>query len=737
MFLLSSSLLAVFAFVIFQQSQIYERSNFWLVHSYQGMNLARAGLINAIDAANAEKDYIASGNAVDLDTYTRAIGGLNARMAELSMAAIDDTKQQQNIRNFEEAASNLIKTTYASIDETKRGRTTPYTIKNALDSNAAAIGLMRDTFESFRLTGTSVLEERRRSVQYEQRNNMWTLIIGAILWLGAIIIANIVIFKLIGRHSRAMENFRKREELFSAVINGVNDGIFDYNVVTGTIEYSLSYKQIIGYNVEEISNEHDNFYDLIHPDDVAQAQEVMQQYFDKKIPTYYNTFRVRHRNGKWIWIMSRGVGIWDEAGNIQRLIGTHTDITIQKQREEELRYFILENDRQRQELAIQKERAEAASHAKSDFLAMMSHEIRTPMNAVIGLSQLLLKTPLDAKQQVMVDTLCTNADVLLKLVNDLLDISRIESGQVQIEARQFSFDDIMTTLRAMFAGQMAQKGLTFTAQNNIGKRLFVGDSLKLQQIMVNLIGNALKFTTKGGITIKADAEPLDNNKVKIKILVQDTGIGIPDEKLATIFEKFVQADQTISRRFGGSGLGLAISRSLANLMGGDITVVSKVNEGSAFTVSVVLTTSQIEAPQIAAIQSQAQPQSSLGHVLIVEDYAPNVMVASMMLAHLGYTVEDANCGKVALEKIADCTMPYLAILMDVQMGDMDGFEATRLIRALEQQKGFRHFIIGVTAHALSGDREKCLDAGMDDYMSKPINIDLLAQKLNKITAQAA
>jgi CheY-like chemotaxis protein len=337
----------------------------------------------------------------------------------------------------------------------------------------------------------------------------------------------------------------------------------------------------------------------------------------------------------------------------------------------------------------------------------------------------------------MADTLCTNADVLLKLVNDLLDISRIESGQIQMEARQFSLDDILKTLRAMFNSQMNQKGLKFITVNNLVSHVFLGDPLRLQQILVNLIGNALKFTTQGEITISAEAIPVDTNKVMAKISVRDTGVGIAEEKLSNIFEKFVQADQTISRRFGGSGLGLAISLSLARMMGGDISVSSKPNEGSVFTLTLPLSIVRTVTPKAVIEEIVPATASALSHILIVEDYAPNVMVATMMLNHLGYSVEDANCGKLAIEKVAARTKPYLAILMDVQMYEMDGFETTRRIRALEQQKGFHHFIIGVTAHALSGDRERCIDAGMDDYMSKPINMELLAQKLNKMPANAA
>ena len=418
-----------------------------------------------------------------------------------------------------------------------------------------------------------------------------------------------------------------------------------------------------------------------------------------------------------------------------------------------------ENEFQRRELEMAMAKAEQANQAKTDFLATMSHEIRTPMNAVVGLAELLGTTDLSEHQRSMVDTLRTNANVLLSLISDLLDISRVESGQIQLEEKIFSINTMLSDLHAMFTGEAKRKNLNLTLTNIPEQVYVIGDRTRLHQILMNLIGNALKFTEFGGITIDASYQHITPSSIsraqedrgKLRVIVRDTGIGIAPEKISGIFDKFVQADQSINRRFGGSGLGLAICKQLAHLMGGDIEVASLPGSGSSFTLDLTLPTADAAhfhalehaatgLPRLAVDNASTTPSSTEPpKVLLVEDYPANVMVATLMLEHLGYRHQVANTGLEAVEAVRQAHQPFYAVLMDVQMHGMDGYETTRQIRALELLRGMpRHSIIGLTAHALAGDRERCLAAGMDDYMTKPVQPELLAKKLaNAGTRQGA
>jgi len=391
-----------------------------------------------------------------------------------------------------------------------------------------------------------------------------------------------------------------------------------------------------------------------------------------------------------------------------------------------IRDLLAERVRQADALKTAAERAQAANVAKSEFLANMSHEIRTPMNAIIGLSAILSRESLTERQRKYVETLSSSAESLLMLINDLLDISKIEANGIEIEQVPFRLDQVLDRIADINSVRLAEKRLQLLLNiDNIRGKWFRGDPTRVLQILTNLCGNAIKFTDHGTITIESVVF-MDSNQVAIT--VADTGIGIPADKLERIFDKFTQADNTISRKFGGTGLGLAISKTLAELMGGSIRVISTLGTGSAFTLMLPLPCtdpSHNDTDTTAVIDSAA---SRKGCVLLVEDYPPNVLVARTFLEMFGYDVDLAENGKVAVDKAANRS--YVAILMDIQMPIMDGFEATQRIRVMNGDgRNSKTPIVGMTAHALQGIREKCLAAGMNEYLSKPFVPADLEKKL--------
>ncbi len=443
-------------------------------------------------------------------------------------------------------------------------------------------------------------------------------------------------------------------------------------------------------------------------------------------------------DGRILSIEERIARIRDPAGcQFERMMpsGTHVEFNFQPLddgRTLGIYRNITELKRRQTELENARDAAEAANQAKSTFLATISHEIRTPMNGVIGTAELLEREPLDERQKRLVRTVRTSAMALLRIIDDVLDFSKIEAGRMELEEAPFQLRAVVEGTGETLSVQAESRGLAVTTVIEPGTPDHLrGDATRVRQILFNLIGNAIKFTEVGEIRVHVRTVSEINGRVRLALSVADTGIGVSTEQAARLFQPFSQADNSTTRRFGGTGLGLSIVRRLAELMGGGVTVESTPGKGSIFTVTLDL--ARAEGPPVAETMPKPAPAGGIvhGRVLAIDDYPINLEVLTGQLEILGVAVDTAADGIEGLTKWRK--QAYALILTDIHMPDMDGFELTRQIRAEETAgpSGRHTPIVALTANALKGEAEKCLAAGMDDYLTKPLTLDRLREAVER------
>ncbi len=676
----------------------------------------------------------------------------------------------------------------------------------------------------------------------------------------------------ITERKRAEAALRSSEERWQLAVTGSRDGIWDRNLVTGEGYLSPQWKRMLGYSPDDLGTEQNVWLSLIHPDDQESTQVAFQAHLEGRAPVFQHEYRLRRKDGSWLWVLSRGMAQFDAEGRATRIVGVNTDISEQKEFEAALR-------RARDE-------AEAANRSKSAFLAVMSHEIRTPMNGVIGFTNLLLDTELNPQQLDWLTTIRHSGESLLALINDILDFSKIESGRLDLEIHPVYVRGAIEEVMDLLWSRAREKNLELLYFIEPGTPEWVAtDAIRLRQILVNLIGNAIKFTERGEVEVDVRAEPDAGGRPQLLFDVRDTGIGIPLDRVSRLFKPFSQADTSTTRRYGGTGLGLAICRSLARLLGGDIEISSTGPQGSVFRFHVtappakvspeerarlalgagaaslaslagkrVLAVDDNEAnrrilaatlaqwgvecdahasgaaaltwlehggradgavvdlmmPGMNGIQFATLAQAQLGdhplpmillssagaeelrspgarnfrrilakplhqeslfealqeifgeasmargsesrvvgpagldrglatrhplRILVAEDNPVNQKLIAHLLTRLGYRPDTAGNGLECLDALR--VRPYDLVLMDCQMPEMDGYEATERIRSGNAGAHHRTVkIVALTAAAMLGDRERSLQAGMDDHLTKPVQPAALITILQSAIPQA-
>ncbi|MBN9383208.1 MAG: response regulator [Chitinophagaceae bacterium] len=718
--LFSISSLCLVGWLIYSNRDNMKNEGFWIGHTYSVIEQ-----IERIDSEMAEGEtfslqYSISGTDSLRREMQESHALLEQHLSRLETLTKDNADQQQYLRELKGYTHQLglFVDSVVYLDPIVVERS------SAGMKAAAMIHRMKGALRAMMREERNILNQRQAARQVNERGSTYMLITGSLLAFLFIVILLLQLNRDILLRKRAENRLLQSELKYRMLIENAGAVIYSTNE-EGYINFaSAKVLELTGYSPEELQGKH--FSMLVDPTCLEEVADHYSNQISTGVRETTLNFRAltRHKEIKWVeqfavLVVRRGKHVGFQC-IVKDISETHRmKVELEKARAH-----------YQEQLITATREAQEAKGMQEQFLANMSHEIRTPMNGIQGMTNLLLETSLSEGQKEFVDIIKRSADNLLVIINDILDFSKIKAGKLTIEKIDFRLKDVLDNVKAVFIHRVKKKGLSLHVE--IDTRippLLKGDPYRLNQVLINLIGNAIKFTEQGSIFIKTGLRQRTAEQVELLFTVADTGIGIPPERLSDIFDNFSQAGLDISRKYGGTGLGLAICKQLLQLQGGSISLTSEVGKGSVFSFTIPYGHSEREEPGTAAASMVDDSRCLEGRrFLVAEDNEVNQKLVEYVLSKVGGIVQLAGDGREAVELLQQ-NKDYDLIIMDLQMPVMDGYGATQIIR---DELKLRIPIIAMTATALIGEQVRCLDAGIDEYMTKPFDFKELYKKINML-----
>ena len=712
---LSAVVFILIGFYSWLNARRYKNDNQWVAHTYEVISQAQNMLSNLTNMGTTSRGYATSGDESYLTQFNESIKNIDQTFSVVKNLTRDNEQQQELLDSIH--ALIIEKTKYGQEMISARSIGGFDQAKEMIWANKSqkVTQQYRDAIGRFIKNEKDLLDKRLNKAESQFSFVFYTTIISISLSILFVIGGLFYFLSDYNRRIISEQKVTESESRIKKFLDVLPLGVFIFGRDRKAYYANSKSTEILGRDITEIADVSEipnllKIYKAGTDDPYPSGELPIMRALTGESLTIDDLEIIN--NGKRTPLRVNSKSVVDSHGKIEYAISVFEDITEVKKAE--------------QELIRAKQKAEESSILKEAFLANMSHEIRTPMNAIIGFTELLEKSNLELKEKEYVDIIKTSGENLLHIINDILDISKIEARMMTFESFPLSVKELLYSIKVMLSQKAEAKNLSliFACEPEVPDTL-IGDAKRLTQILINLVGNAIKFTESGKVEASAQLLSENEDKCVIQFSVRDTGIGIPADKLQKIFERFEQAESNTSHKYGGTGLGLSIARQLVEFQGGEMNVKSTLNAGTEFSFTLPFLKSKNESTGVAsAVKEFDINELSKFRILLAEDSAVSVKLITSIFKQYDIKVDVAENGVEAVEKIKNGN--YDLVLMDMEMPEMNGYEATTVIRGKLNNP---IPIIAMTAHAMAGEIEKCLNLGMNDYISKPINAKLLFEKI--------